>query len=458
MLVTALSQRVILPGLMFAIVMLALTWLLGRFFCGWICPLGTLIDVAGKMRPSQKHRSLSDAQNQKIRAPKFFILGILFLLGAFGIQFAWLLDPIVMIARVISLSVIPTVTLGLNKLFIFLIQRFELYGGFYDFYRSLKDSLLGIEAHFFANSLVTFVIVTIVCLASLALTRAWCRSVCPLGALYSMVARFSWLRRVVKACNHCGVCQRTCRMGAIKEDNQYVPGECVLCMDCVYQCPQDKTVFTFPSRRLEDKRPEHRLTPTEGLSRRNFLFVLFLSIPTSGMAATVLKKMKIRSGVLRPPAALPEDKFLNQCVRCGNCMKVCITNGLQPLFLQEGVEALWTPQLVPEVGYCEYNCTLCGNVCPTGALPALSLTQKKQTKIGTAVIDHAICIPWSRDENCLVCEEHCPVADKAIKVEKTTVNGQEILRPYVDEQLCVGCGICQNKCPVRPQRAIRVKP
>ncbi|MCX5666715.1 MAG: 4Fe-4S dicluster domain-containing protein, partial [Candidatus Omnitrophica bacterium] len=136
-------------------------------------------------------------------------------------------------------------------------------------------------------------------------------------------------------------------------------------------------------------------------------------------------------------------------------MKVCITNGLQPVMLQAGPGGIWTPGLVPETGYCEYRCTLCGRACPTGAIPAISQEQKLKVKLGLAAIDRSICLPWAEGKECIVCQEHCPVSEKAIKLD-TYAGGSA--RPYVDEYLCVGCGICQNKCPVRPARAIRVSP
>ena len=139
-------------------------------------------------------------------------------------------------------------------------------------------------------------------------------------------------------------------------------------------------------------------------------------------------------------------------------MKVCITNGLQPALLQSGLAALWTPHMVNEIGYCEYQCTLCGNVCPTGAIPPISRERKMKTRLGLAQIDRSLCIPWAESKECLVCQEHCPVSDKAIKLIRDTVGGKTPAKPVIDASLCVGCGICQNKCPVRPARAIRVYP
>jgi len=161
---------------------------------------------------------------------------------------------------------------------------------------------------------------------------------------------------------------------------------------------------------------------------------------------------------LRPPASLREGDFIDRCIRCGNCMKVCITNGLQPAMLEAGAEGLWTPVLVPEIGYCEYRCTLCGNTCPTGAIVPVTLEEKAKVRLGVAEIDHSICLPWAENSQCIVCQEHCPIPEKAIKVEAVVINGRELLRPSIDEGLCVGCGICQNKCPVRPRRAVRVSP
>ena len=192
-----------------------------------------------------------------------------------------------------------------------------------------------------------------------------------------------------------------------------------------------------------------------GISRRNFIFLLLLSVFSLGF---IKKGGRANRKVIRPPAALDEDKFINRCIRCGNCMKVCLTNGLQPVLFQSGLGGIWTPNLVPEIGYCEYKCTLCGNTCPTGAIRRVSPEEKLKIKLGIARIDMGTCLPWAEGKECIVCEEHCPVSKKAIKLKKETKGPFELSMPYVDEKLCVGCGICQNKCPVRPIRAIRVFP
>ncbi|MFH1360467.1 MAG: 4Fe-4S binding protein [Candidatus Omnitrophota bacterium] len=453
MLITSVSGRVLLSGFIFSIIMILLALILGRFFCGWLCPLGTVIDAVGILKRKQK--VLSDSQNAKGRKAKYMILGIVVFFALLGIQAAWVFDPIVLVARVISMNVIPAVTWAVDNFFIWLIKTFDLYGPVYDFYRELKASFLGVSIHYFANSLAILGFFLLVASASLFLTRIWCRMFCPLGALYALAGRFSFLERKVEGCVDCGKCEVACRMGAIREDMSYQKGECVLCMDCIYNCPGGFTRFGWPKGSLGNSTQNDK--KSGGLSRREFLFLMISSLFFLGFKKPKSFLTQAKNLVIRPPGAQNEDKFLNACVRCGNCMKVCITNGLQPVILESGLEGMWTPQLVPEIGYCEYNCTLCGEVCPTQAIPALPVDLKHKAKLGLAEIDRSICIAWADDEQCIVCEEHCPVAEKAIKTKEVIISGRTIYYPTVDKTLCIGCGICQNKCPTRPVRAIRIR-
>ena len=142
-------------------------------------------------------------------------------------------------------------------------------------------------------------------------------------------------------------------------------------------------------------------------------------------------------------------------------MKACPTNGLQPTLFEAGLEGMWTPRLVPVLGYCAYECTACGEVCPTEAIEFLPLQQKKEVKIGLATIDTTRCIPYAYDRDCIVCEEHCPIPNKAITFLKKEVilrDGSTLVvkQPRVDAELCIGCGICENKCVFEDLPAIRV--
>jgi MauM/NapG family ferredoxin protein len=167
--------------------------------------------------------------------------------------------------------------------------------------------------------------------------------------------------------------------------------------------------------------------------------------------------------LIRPPGALDERDFLTVCQRCGLCMKVCPTNVINPTVGEAGMAGFWTPRLIMSLGYCEYTCTLCGSVCPTGAIRSISGKEKieKPVRIGSAYVERGRCLPWSGNAPCIVCEEHCPTSPKAIYLRKTVLDTREGERkefqvPFVDLKQCVGCGICEHKCPVKGRAAIRV--
>ena len=131
-------------------------------------------------------------------------------------------------------------------------------------------------------------------------------------------------------------------------------------------------------------------------------------------------------------------------------MKVCPTNGIQPSFMEAGVEAMWTPRLIPEIGYCEPSCTFCGDICPTGALQKFTQEDKKNIFIGNAVIDRSKCIAWNRNETCLICDEFCSYN----AIDWRFIEGSR--KPVVNHKKCTGCGICETNCPIKPGSAIVV--
>ena len=144
-------------------------------------------------------------------------------------------------------------------------------------------------------------------------------------------------------------------------------------------------------------------------------------------------------------------------------MKVCPTNVINPALAEAGMAGFWTPNLIMIQGYCEYTCTLCGGVCPTGAIRKITVREKIKTPviIGSAHIYRGRCLPWAGNGPCIVCEEHCPTSPKAIYFHDAIVPGPDgkkvkVKLPYVDLKRCVGCGICEYKCPVKGKPAVRV--
>jgi ferredoxin len=225
--------------------------------------------------------------------------------------------------------------------------------------------------------------------------------------------------------------------------------ECFSCLSCVHACPTGTVTFSFGLHTEKTPFMERRV---------------FLGGIVSGFAAARLLRFRDPaqdSRLLRPPGVKSEAVFLKQCVRCGECMKVCLRSALYPALAQAGIEGLYTPVLIPRLGYCEYNCTLCGQVCPTGAIPDLPVAEKKRAVIGKAVFDKNHCIPFARRTDCIVCEEHCPIPQKAIRSEIVAMTGfdgvvRQVKAPYVVEELCNGCGICEKVCPLEGKAGIEV--
>jgi ferredoxin len=323
-------------------------------------------------------------------------------------------------------------------------------------YSSFKNSILSLSQPYYYQSIFIVLIFLTVLLLNLFQKRFFCRYLCPLGACLGIFSSLSPIRIGIEDnCNSCGRCLHDCQ-GGLNWDKEigWRRSECLLCGNCIASCPTKAIQINF-SKIFSNK----VLSPD--LRRRAVLISL-----SSGIIAVPLLRIsptrKIFSPeLIRPPGALEEKDFLKRCVKCGECLKVCLTNGLQPALFEAGLEGIWSPRLVPQIGYCAYNCTLCGQVCPTGAIRRLSNKEKVELKIGLAFIDQGRCLPYAFQKNCIVCEEHCPTPQKAIWFnEKEITNrkgeGMRIKQPVVDPELCIGCGICEFKCPVKDIPAIRI--
>jgi len=450
---TLLSAHGAAAALWLSLILLGLTAVLGRVFCGWACPLGTLNNMVGSLR---RWRLTDKARGWF--SLKYYILVALLAASALSLQVTGLLDPLSLTVRSLSLGIYPAFNYGANGA-LDALYKVDAKGltAMADMASSAaqKTVLAFKQPYFRQGALMSLLFLGILGL-NLVERRFWCRYLCPLGALLGLASRWALLKRsTAESCSSCSLCDKDCQGAAQPgKQHEWLGTECLYCFNCDDPCPTGSVRFGFSAKPAP---------ATVDLGRRHVMTSALVGVAAVPLlrANPAFKPAFVNADLIRPPGALPEADFLERCVKCGECMKVCTTNGLQPTLWEAGLEGIWSPVLVPRIGYCEYNCTLCGQVCPTGAIRRLSLPEKQRTHIGTAMIDKGRCLPYAHATPCIVCEEVCPTPKKAIWFEPATAlnrNGDsvDVKQPRVDLELCIGCGICEAKCPVLGRPAITV--
>jgi len=512
---TMLTTHTLYRPLLWALVTVVLTIIFGRFFCGWICPFGSLHHFVGFL--GKCHKSAADMielnKYRKAQGIKYCILVVFLFMAAFPSLAAslqtGLLDPISFVTR------------SFNLVLVAMADR--------------TAYVTSSTPRFYEGAWLIFALFLAAVLLNLWIPRFYCRFVCPLGALFGVINRFA-LWRIGKndnRCVNCRLCERHCE-GGCEPAGTIRTSECVLCFNCLDECKHDVISYqTHPSLAGEIADPD--------ISRRGFVLSL-----TGGILAAPVMRLSNKLGangrdnLIRPPGALSEEQFLKRCIKCGQCMRICPTNVIQPAGIETGPESLWTPVLNNRIGSsgCQLNCVACGQVCPTSAIRPISLAEKLGTgefadkgpvRLGTAFVDRSRCLPWAMNRPCIVCQENCPVSPKAIytrecfepiRQESLTIRGIDgsmiklvednlapgkfatgdyycafegnkysritantessieiasdrsfletlraggkievqvrLQRPYIDIEKCIGCGVCEHECPVSGKRAIRV--
>ncbi len=458
-----LASRAVIGTLLLAGVALVAGLVLGRAWCGWLCPLGAILDWISP----KSFRVAETLKNWK--RIKYALLVIVVTAALLGNLTFIFLDPITLLNRTFGAAFLPAlnvVLVGVESA-LYPLEPFQPALDWIE--QTFRGTVLPAQQTFYELGWIFALVFAGVVALNWIVPRFWCRYICPLGALYALQAKVAWLRpRAAKECDHCAACMRVCPTGAItvsKSGFAVERAECVVCLDCTTACPRSAIEFRFGNVAAGDRRPGTETTghpsPVTGLpSRREFLGSAFAGVAAVALFRAAPSAQHDDAHLIRPPGAR-ENNLLDKCIRCGECTKVCPTGGLQPSIFQSGLEGLWTPVLVPRIGYCDFSCNGCGQICPTGAIPALALDEKRRRQIGTAYIDQNRCIPWASYRSCIVCQEMCPLPVNAVHTDEVDVIAPDgtpvhVKRPRVRQDLCIGCGLCEYKCPVTGPAAIRV--
>ena len=467
----ALSTHALYRGLLWSLLILIPTLFLGRFFCGWICPLGSIHHFFSNLKSERKRgpQLIESNRYKPWMTAKYYVLIAVLAAAVIGTGIAGWLDPFSLLVRSLGLSILPgtdyAVSAGLHSMEHSGFSPVQATGGLL---RLLFGGwLLSFKQPYFRQAVWLGLIFVFLLALNFRVTRFWCRALCPLGALLGIFSRWAVLG-LVKAPEQCGDCNR-CLLRCQGGDDPIggVPwrkAECHLCLNCVDACPEHGLRFKFfSSQKVVDRANLKRRTVLTSLAAGAALIPLARSTP--GFAVGRHERL------LRPPGALDEEYFLSRCIRCGECMKVCPNNALHPTWNEAGLEGLWTPVMVPRIGYCETSCVLCSQVCPTSAIWEITPQEKgwaigvasdaKPIRLGTAFYDRGRCLPWAMATECIVCQEWCPTSPKAIYLLPADVvdakgNAKRVKQPYLDPQHCVGCGACEYACPVQDRPAVYV--
>ncbi len=468
----ALAAHALYRGLLWSLLILLPVMFFGRFFCGWICPMGTIHHFFGSLKSEKKRGKQGiDANRYKPwQRTKYVILTAVLVAALCGAGLVGWFDPFSLLVRSMGLSVLPAVNYASNSMLNALehsdVGVLQATGTV--LHAALAATILNFKQPHFRQGVYLGLIFLVLLAANGWVTRFWCRALCPLGALLGVASRWSvlGLHKEAAACDKCNRCLLHCQGG--DDPIGGVPwhkAECLMCMNCVDACPHQGLEFRM-------FRKEHEIAGAN-LPRRKLLAGL-----AAGLAAAPLLRANTALGksrnehLIRPPGALEETDFLSRCLRCGECMKVCPNNALQPALAEGGLEGLWTPVLTPRIGYCEPSCVLCSEVCPTGAIWKLTPQEKgwvvgvglgdaKAVRLGTAFYDRGRCLPWAMATDCIVCQEWCPVSPKAIYLQEAEIvdadgNKKVVKQPHVDPSRCVGCGACEYACPLQEHPAVYV--
>lgn len=431
--------------------LIALTLLLGRLYCSVICPMGIFQDVVtrigGFFRKKKKRYKFSNAKN----ILRYSVLGVMVIaiISGFSLVVS-LLDPYAAYGRIAANLFSPVYLAGNN-----LLETIFTSFGNYTFYR--------MDIYVRSIFAVSVAVLTLVAVGYLAWKhgRAYCNTVCPVGTFLGLISRFSWLKVRIDTskCNGCGICATRCKSSCIDPKNHRIDhSRCVNCFDCLDACRQDALSFSAPKTKKAAAE-----APKTDPSRRKFIatsLAVTLTVPALMAQGRQERRRTRRQSenahtrqiAISPPGSLGHPHLERHCTACHLCVSKCPSHVLKPAFMEYGLAGMMQPMMYFEKGFCNFDCTVCSDVCPNGAILPLTVEQKHLTQVGRVVFVEEFCIVHTDGTSCGACSEHCPTQAVSMVPYR---DGLTI--PHTDPDICVGCGGCEYVCPAVPHKAIYVE-
>jgi ferredoxin len=277
---------------------------------------------------------------------------------------------------------------------------------------------------------------------------------CPVGTFLGLCSRTSLygMKLDGETCVSCGNCERACPMNCIDAKNKILERErCVLCLSCAGSCAPGALDYGFvlPGKGAEERGTRRTFLQKSGSVLTYLTGMSYLAGPTLRGLGRLLRDAPSdavafidRIGL---PGAVSSEHFASRCIGCLACAAACPVGIVR-------ADHTFRPQLDYTRGYCQYNCTECGHVCPTEALLPLSRDEKQRTRIALSDFTRANCVVVTKRQSCGACAEVCPT--HALRM--VPLDESPLTVPVFDAEYCIGCGGCFNVCPAVP-RAFVVK-
>lgn len=420
-----------------------LTLLFGRVYCSLFCPLGIMQDGVAKVASWFKSKKGKRFKYSKPHTTLRVIVCVVSfaVLVLFGARFFAWIDPYSNFGKIAS-QLIDPLFIGANNLLS------EIFSDSI-FHRSHNPIIWG---SFIFGAAFCLVVV----LMSAFRGRLYCNTICPVGTLLGYISKISLFKLAIAKdeCIKCNACVNVCKSECIDTKSGEVDeSRCVVCLNCTTVCKKQGLKFVRRSK-------INNVTVDKGAvsqGRREAIGAI------AGLGAVVVARgiqgnkagdpAREITGII-PPGGVSLEHLKNNCTACQACVEACPNRIITPAFGEYGAANLMLPTIHYKKQFCGFNCNVCSNVCPNGALKPLSVEEKRKVQIGRVEFIAKNCIVFKHKTDCGACDEHCPT--KAITMKEW--HGRPGLYfPTVNPDMCIGCGGCEYVCPESP-KAMVIRP